>query len=68
MAAAALHTTQEEAERFTRGRQAAAVKPCRDVAPFRHPKHDDDDDNGSGNDDGGAGGQPGMGYEITCEV
>ena len=65
MAVVALRTTQEEAERIIRGRQAAARKPCHDAATFRHPKHDDNA--GSGVDDGGgAACQPkGMAYEIT---
>nr|XP_020158689.1 translation initiation factor IF-2-like [Aegilops tauschii subsp. strangulata] len=68
MAAAALCTAQEEAERIIRERQAASRKPCRDTATFRRPKpDDDDDDDGSGADDGGAADQPDMAYEVTVK-
>lgn len=64
---AALCTTQEEAARIIRERQAGTGKPCRGATAFRNPKpHDDDSDGESCDDDGGGeASQLGIGYEVT---
>ena len=65
VAAAALRTAQQEAERLLREQQAASGQCCRGPpAPYRRWRDDGNDDDGT-DGDGGAAGQGGHAYEVV---